>query len=162
MGKKKNKFTQQWVNLTNLGKEFGLSSVAMGKKLKELNLRKENGEPTDMAVTNGFCHFTPLSNGTPFFMWNKQKIIDLMQKSGYIRLDRNEKKAQELADEWIKINKLYKDVTSSTEEKLLFECGQQIIKEGHKAGLIPRINQILATRKLEKYQIEDHVIHDQS
>jgi hypothetical protein len=85
-----------------------------------------------------------------------------MQKSGYIRLDRNEKKAQELADEWIKINKLYKDVTSSTEEKLLFECGQQIIEEGHKAGLIPRINQILATQKLEKYQIEDHVIHDQN
>jgi hypothetical protein len=72
MGKKKNKFTEQWVNLTNLGKEFGLSSVAIGKKLKELNLRKENGEPTEMAITNGFCRFTPLRDGTPFFMWNKK------------------------------------------------------------------------------------------
>jgi hypothetical protein len=85
-----------------------------------------------------------------------------MQKSGYIQLDHNEKKAQELADEWIKINKLYQDVTSSTEEKLLFERGQQIIEEGHKAGLIPRINQILASRKLQKYQIEDHVMQNQN
>lgn len=162
MGKKKNKFTEQWVNLTNLGKEFGLSSVAIGKKLKELNLRKENGEPTEMAITNGFCRFTPLRDGTPFFMWNKQKIIYLMQQSGYIQLDHNEKKAQELADEWIKINKLYQDVTSSIEEKLLFERGQQIIEEGHKAGLIPRINQILASRKLQKYQIEDHVMQNQN
>ena len=37
MGKKgRQKFTDVWANQTNLGKQFGLSAVAMGKKLNGL------------------------------------------------------------------------------------------------------------------------------
>ncbi|MEQ9238611.1 MAG: hypothetical protein RIG66_31510 [Coleofasciculus sp. E2-BRE-01] len=32
---KRNQFTKTWANQTNLGKQFGLSAIAMGKKLVE-------------------------------------------------------------------------------------------------------------------------------
>jgi hypothetical protein len=39
MGKKgRQKFTDVWANQTNLGKQFGLSSIAMGKRLKAREL----------------------------------------------------------------------------------------------------------------------------
>lgn len=42
MGKKGHqKVTDIWANQTHLGKQFGLSAIAMGKKLKELGLRAE-------------------------------------------------------------------------------------------------------------------------
>ncbi len=56
MGKKGHqKFIDVWANQTNLGKQFGLSSVAMGKKLKELKLRGEDGNPTAQALCQGYC-----------------------------------------------------------------------------------------------------------
>ena len=65
MGKKRHqKFTDVWANQTNLGKQFGLSAAAMGKKLKELNLRGEDGNPTAQALCQGYCTPTPLKDGT--------------------------------------------------------------------------------------------------
>jgi len=49
------KFTDIWANQTNLGKQFGLSPIAMGKKLKELKLRGEDGNPTAQALCQGYC-----------------------------------------------------------------------------------------------------------
>jgi hypothetical protein len=88
MGKKGHqKFIDVWANQTNLGKQFGLSSVAMGKKLKELKLRGEDGNPTAQALCQGYCTPTPLKDGTPFFMWNRQQVEELMRAQGYQRLD---------------------------------------------------------------------------
>ncbi len=47
------KFADVWVNQTTLGKQFGLSAIAMGKKLKELGLRSDDGNPTTLALSNG-------------------------------------------------------------------------------------------------------------
>ena len=44
------KFADVWVNQTTLGKQFGLSAIAMGKKLKELGLRSDDGNPTTLAT----------------------------------------------------------------------------------------------------------------
>ena len=67
MGKKgRQTFTDVWANQTNLGKQFGLSPIAMGKKLKELKLRGEDGNPTAQALCQGYCTSTPLKDGTPF------------------------------------------------------------------------------------------------
>lgn len=81
------KFTDVWVNQTTLGKHFGLSAIAMGKKLEELSLRGEDGNPTEQALSEGYCTSTPLKDGTPLFMWNRQKIEELMRAHGYQRLD---------------------------------------------------------------------------
>ncbi len=96
MAKKgRQKFTEIWANQTDLGKQFGLSAIAMGKKLKELGLRDEDGNPTTLALGNGYCTPTPLKDGTPFFLWNRQQVEELMQAQGYQRLDPQEVKARE-------------------------------------------------------------------
>jgi hypothetical protein len=104
MGKKKPKFADVWVNQTTLGKQFGLSAIAIGKKLKELELRSEDGKPTDRALSEQYCKSTPLKDGTPFFMWHKKKVAELMQATGHQKLDPQEVKARELADAWVRIN----------------------------------------------------------
>lgn len=91
MGKQgRQKFSDVWANQTSLGKQFGLSAMAMGKKLKELGLRGEDGNPTTLALGNGYCIPTPLKDGTPFFLWNRQQVGELMQARGYQRLDPQE------------------------------------------------------------------------
>ena len=56
MGKKGHqKFTDVWANQTNLGKQFGLSPIAMGKKLKELGLRGEDGNPAHATLRTHYC-----------------------------------------------------------------------------------------------------------
>ena len=96
MGKKgQQKFTDVWANQTNLGKQFGLSAIAMGKKLKELKLRGEDGNPTAQALCQGYCTPTPLKDGTPFFLWNRQQVEELMWAHGYQRLDPQAVRARE-------------------------------------------------------------------
>ena len=57
MGKKgRQKFADVWANQTSLGKQFGLSAIAMGKKLKELGLRGEDGNPTTQALGKATAH----------------------------------------------------------------------------------------------------------
>jgi hypothetical protein len=75
MGKQgRQKIADVWANQMTLGKQFGLSATAMGKKLKELGLRGEDGNPTAQALCHGYCTQTPLKDGTPFYMWNRQQV----------------------------------------------------------------------------------------
>ena len=149
MGKKKPKFADVWVNQTTLGKQFGLSAVAIGKKLKELGLRSEDGKPTERALSEEYCKSTPLKDGTPFFMWHKQKVAELMQASGHQKLDSKEVKARELADAWVRINKQFQDAVSGIEEEMCIEEAKEIEKEAKRKGLTDRVNEILRDRKFE-------------
>ena len=120
MSKKKTKFSDIWVNQTVLGKQFGLSAIAMGKQLKELGLRSnETGTPTQEAIDNGFCKSTPLKDGTPFFMWNKAKVAELMQAKGHQKLDTQEIKSCELADDWMRV---YSGLQVSEVQRFRFVC----------------------------------------
>jgi hypothetical protein len=150
MGKKsRQKFTDVWVNQTTLGKHFGLSAIAMGKKLKELSLRGEDGNPTEQALSGGYCTSTPLKDGTPFFMWNKQKTEELMRAHGYQRLDPQEVNARELADRWVQVHKQWQEAIYGVEEELLFEEAQDIKKEARRGGLIDQVNVLLRERKFD-------------
>jgi hypothetical protein len=156
MAKKgKEKFRDTWSNLTNLGKEYGLSAIKMGKKLKELGLRDEHGNATEKALTEGFAKLTPLKDGTPFYMWHNQNISKLMEETGEQKLDKNEVLAQELAKEWIRINKLYGEAVYKIEEDLLWMDADEIRKEARKKGLIPRVNEILTERKFKGEKLEE-------
>jgi hypothetical protein len=149
MGKNKPKFADVWVNQTTLGKQFGLSAVAIGKKLKELGLRSEDGKPTDRALSEEYCKSTPLKDGTPFFMWHKQKVAELMQASGHQKLDPQEVKVRELADAWVRIDRQFQDAVSGMEEEMCFEEAKEIEKEAKQRGLTDRVNEILRDRKFE-------------
>jgi exosome complex RNA-binding protein Rrp4 len=149
MSKKKPKFGDVWVNQTTLGKQFGLSAVAIGKKLKELGLRSEDGKPTDRALSEEYCKSTPLKDGTPFFMWHKQKVAELMQASGHQKLDPQEVKARELADAWVRVNKQFQEAVYGIEEEMCIEESKEIEKEAKRRGLTDRVNEILRDRKFE-------------
>jgi hypothetical protein len=150
MGKKsRQKFADIWANQTNLGKQFGLSAITMGKKLKELRLRGEDGNPTEQALSGGYCKLTPLKDGTPFFMWNRQKIEELMQANGYQRLDPQEVRARELADSWVRVHKQLQEAIYGVEEELFFEEAQDIKKEAGRRGLTDRVNELLRERKFD-------------
>ena len=150
MSKNKTKFSDIWVNQTTLGKQFGISALAMGKKLKELGLRsKETGTPTQEAIENGFCQSTPLKDGTPFFMWNKAKVAELMQAQGHEKLDAKEIKYRELADDWMRVYKRFQEAVSGIEDEMCYEEAQDIKKQAKRAGLIERVNEIMRDRKFD-------------
>lgn len=134
MGKKKQKFSDVWVNQTTLGKQFGLSAVAIGKKLKELGLRSFDGKPTEQALSDEYCKSTPLKDGTPFFMWNKYKVAELMQTNGHQKLDSQEIKARELADDWVRINKQFQEAVYGIEEESCFEEAIDVKKEAKRTS----------------------------
>ena len=71
MSKNKKKFNQIWSSQTDLGKKFGLSAIAVGKLLIEAGLKD--------AVTKSATE-KALKDGTPYFMWNIEKIRPLIAK----------------------------------------------------------------------------------
>lgn len=156
MAKKRNKkFSATWSNLTNLGKEYGLSAIKIGKKMKELGLRNEEGNPTEKALLEGFAQSTPLKDGTPFYIWHKSKISHLMVETGVQKLDKDEILAQNLAKEWIRVNKLYAEAIHGFEEEGLWMEADEIRKTASKTGLTKRVNEILTERKFKGEKIEE-------
>ena len=76
------RFRDTWSNQTDLGRRFGLSAVAIGKLLIARELKDTKTKmPTPKALEGGFAKATPLKDGTPFFMWNAQKIEPLISQS---------------------------------------------------------------------------------
>src|SRR5260370_38282466 len=90
MSKKHRRFRELWVNQTELGQHFGMSAVAIGKKRREVGLRTEQKEPSERAKTEGDCRFTPMKDGTPFYLWNKEKVAGLLRESGISQLIESE------------------------------------------------------------------------
>jgi hypothetical protein len=75
---KKTKFKNRFRNQTEIGKMFGLSDIKIGQLLSEHGLK--NGEiATQKALDDGYASYTPLQDGTPFYMWDHQKIRVLSQ-----------------------------------------------------------------------------------
>lgn len=78
---KKKKFNQIWSNQTNLGKKFGLSAIAIGKLLIDNGLKDQKTKmATTKAIDEGYAKDTPLKDGTPYFMWNIEKVRPLIEK----------------------------------------------------------------------------------
>jgi hypothetical protein len=84
--KKRPKFLHIWVNQIELGRKFDLSPVAMGEKLITLGLKNHDGTPTQKALTHGFCQFKLLKDGTPFYKWNENKVVEIFKGNGLIPL----------------------------------------------------------------------------
>ena len=72
MGKSKKKFHKIWKNQSQLG-DCGC------KLLIKVGLKDaETKEATRKAIEEGYAISTPLRDGTPFFMWNREKIEPLL------------------------------------------------------------------------------------
>jgi len=108
----KNNWAKTWINQTDLGREFGLSSIAVGKHLSELGL-KDGREASASALADGFAIAAPLANGIQSFRWNRERCLALLSESGLHRLDHTavretklDAEARSIAKE---INKLFDD-----------------------------------------------------
>jgi hypothetical protein len=79
----KNTFAREWGNQTDIGRHFDMSSIALGKFLLVRGLRDPvTKQATEHALAAGYAKATPLQDGTPFFMWNRRKIADLLREAG--------------------------------------------------------------------------------
>jgi len=74
-----------------------MSAIAIGKKLTESGLKGPDKQPTQRALSEGFCRATQLKDGTPFFMWNKKKVAELLRSSGLQQLSSADADAYETA-----------------------------------------------------------------
>ena len=79
MGKSHKIFRKTWCNQGTLGKKFGLTAIEVGKKLIAFGLKdRKTGLATSRAVSEGYAKSTPLRNGTPFYMWSRNKVTKLL------------------------------------------------------------------------------------
>lgn len=91
------RFRDVWATQTQLGQEFNLSAVAIGKRLVQWGLRGEDKRPTEGAIRDGFCHAAPLRDGQEFYLWHRERIRALLQAEGLAPLTRDEQEAREIA-----------------------------------------------------------------
>lgn len=70
-----------------------------------------------------------------------------MRAHGYQRLDPQEVKARELADNWVHVHKQWQEAIYGVEEELLIEEAQDIKKEARRRGLIERVNALLRNQR---------------
>ncbi len=138
MSKKKEKFRDIWVNQTTLGRTFNMSAVAIGKKLKELELRQADGKPTEKALSEGYCTSTPLQDGTLFLLWHKGKVKQLLQGAGLQQLSEKEIRCKEIAEAIMEAERL----DNEGEDKLAYMLYDDIRSE-IKDDNIPIINRFL-------------------
>ena len=79
---KQQHFTNIWCNQTELGKRFGMSAIAVGKILTKYRLKDSITKmATEMALTEEYAIYTPLQDGTTFFMWNIEKCKELLSQN---------------------------------------------------------------------------------
>lgn len=74
-GKKKR--TGAWATQTEIGKELGLSAIAVGKKLESRGLRA-GGRATQTAVEDGVAKQRHMKGGVEFFVWHRKKVLELL------------------------------------------------------------------------------------
>ena len=111
-----------------------MSAIAIGKKLKEVGLRTPDGQPTPKALEEGFCQSTRLKDGTPFYMWHKHKVAELLKDKGLQKLSVTEVKARKLAEEYIRADKQFQEAIYGIEEEAALEWAKDLEKEARKVN----------------------------
>lgn len=78
--------TDEYLTQTQIGKIYGVSSHVIGKWLKGLSLRNEQGQPTRKAVVEGYARQAPSTQpNTYFWVWHKQWTMNLFDRMNYPR-----------------------------------------------------------------------------
>lgn len=63
-------FKKIWKTQTELGQQFGISAIAVGKILKKHHLKNEENIPTNKAIEEQYVHTVEDSQGNTFYLWN--------------------------------------------------------------------------------------------
>lgn len=78
----------EFLSLTQLGKVFGVSAIQIGRWLVKLGLR-ENGQPTEKALEEGFVTFVEMEQMEKFHTWHRIKTIASLAELGIKPVDQN-------------------------------------------------------------------------
>lgn len=125
----KKKFNQIWSNQTNLGKRFGLSAIAVGKLFVEVGLKDSKTKlATKKAIDEGYAKDTPLKDGTPYFMWNIEKVRPLIEED-HTPLSKLEYWVNEVRTIRKEANQQYKNAVHKIEEDFAIEMYNEAFDE---------------------------------
>ena len=72
-----------YITLTALGQIYGVSSKEVGRWLKNMGLRLEDGRPSRDAVKQGFVLECPLQHGGYFWTWHQDKTCHELDQMCY-------------------------------------------------------------------------------
>jgi hypothetical protein len=71
----------EFLIMREIGKLFGTTSHVIGRKLKELGLRDDNGKPSWTAFQGGYCQRRWTRNMARYnWAWHGEKTVCLLQK----------------------------------------------------------------------------------
>ena len=88
----------RYMNLTDIGKFYGVSRVIAGRFVANVGLRDSDGEPTGKALDGGFCkQIYDQNRGCVFWVWHSKTIgliEECIQDPAAFALDRR-KRAEE-------------------------------------------------------------------
>lgn len=74
-----------FATLTEIGKIYGVSAQFVGRWLKNMGLRREDGRPSTDALKQGFVLERPLDHGGFFYLWHEAKTTHELDMMGYPR-----------------------------------------------------------------------------
>ncbi len=80
------KYKQEFINMVDLGRLFGVSSHKVGKWLKELNLRDKYGTPTRQAYDQKLLSYDYERWGTYTTLWNAERTVSVLEEAGHTRI----------------------------------------------------------------------------
>lgn len=78
----------KYLSQRELGTIYGVSSQFIGRWLKGLGLRTEDGSPSTRAFNEGFVSQRPSTQpDTYFYVWHRDKTCEQFDGMGYPRAD---------------------------------------------------------------------------
>jgi hypothetical protein len=74
-----------YANMTELGRQVGLTSHQFGKLLVQAGLRTSAKVPSEAAIELGLVKYVPNDrNGAPYAIWHKDLTLDVLRRVGLI------------------------------------------------------------------------------
>lgn len=71
------------LNQSEIGKRFGATSHEIGRWLKEIGLRSQDGQPSREARAGGYVTLGPTYNGHASYRWDEEKTIRALEAAGH-------------------------------------------------------------------------------
>lgn len=77
--------TDEFLSLTQLGRVYGVSSHVVGRWLKGLGLRTEDGKPSYDAFSQGYVAQRPSRGVGTYYVWHAEKTTAMLDGMRYPR-----------------------------------------------------------------------------
>lgn len=80
--------SERFSTMKEIGQLFGVTSHVIGRKLKELGLRTEEGKPSRKAHEEGYCDQRWTQDGQHYlWAWNQGKTVEVLEAAGMKRVE---------------------------------------------------------------------------